>query len=114
LLLDEATSALDSTSEHAVNSAIDHIIHSQQITVILVAHRLSSIARAERVVVLEAGKITEEGTYAELSRREGGRFRSLMAAQLALEKSKPDVKTDQKKVEGMTTPEASVDDAIII
>ncbi|KAJ9121502.1 hypothetical protein QFC22_002119 [Naganishia vaughanmartiniae] len=87
LLLDEATSALDSTSEHAVNSAIDHIIRNQQITVILVAHRLSSIARAERVVVVEAGKITEEGTYAELSRRAGGRFRSLMAAQLALEKS---------------------------
>lgn len=109
LLLDEATSALDSTSEHAVNSAIDHIIHSQQITVILVAHRLSSIARAERVVVVEAGHITEEGTYAELSRREGGRFRSLMAAQLALEKSKPDVQKSGS-VEGVTESEASVED----
>jgi ATP-binding cassette subfamily B (MDR/TAP) protein 10 len=109
LLLDEATSALDSTSEHAVNSAIDHIIHSQQITVILVAHRLSSIARAERVVVVEAGHITEEGTYAELSRREGGRFRSLMAAQLALEKSKPDVQKSGS-AEGVTESEASVDD----
>ncbi|GHJ87923.1 hypothetical protein NliqN6_4325 [Naganishia liquefaciens] len=113
LLLDEATSALDSTSEHAVNSAIDHIIHSQQITVILVAHRLSSIARAERVVVLEAGKITEEGTYAELSRREGGRFRSLMAAQLALEKSKPN-KADTKQVEGDSTAGAPTEETIIV
>ncbi|KAJ9095203.1 hypothetical protein QFC19_007658 [Naganishia cerealis] len=107
LLLDEATSALDSTSEHAVNSAIDHIIRNQQITVILVAHRLSSIARAERVVVVEAGKITEEGTYAELSRRAGGRFRSLMAAQLALEKSKPEASSGSEKV---TESEGSLED----
>jgi ABC-type multidrug transport system fused ATPase/permease subunit len=78
LLLDEATSALDSTSENAVSSpvprecaqaddqvnrAIDSIIHEQHITVILAAHRLSSIARAERVVVIEDGKVSEEGRY---------------------------------------------------
>ncbi|KAK4686813.1 ATP-binding cassette, subfamily B (MDR/TAP), member 10, partial [Tremellales sp. Uapishka_1] len=63
LLLDEATSALDSTSENAVNRAIDSIIRHQNITVILAAHRLSSIARAERVVILEKGVISEEGRY---------------------------------------------------
>jgi ABC-type multidrug transport system fused ATPase/permease subunit len=46
-----------------VNRAIDSIIHEQHITVILAAHRLSSIARAERVVVIEDGKVSEEGRY---------------------------------------------------
>ncbi|KAL7418586.1 ATP-binding cassette permease mdl1 [Cryptotrichosporon argae] len=85
LLLDEATSALDSTSEEAVNAAIDDIIHRRAITVVLAAHRLSSIARAERVVVLENGVISEQGRYDVLSKREGSRFRTLMAAQLLLE-----------------------------
>ncbi|KAL1405045.1 ATP-binding cassette permease mdl1 [Vanrija albida] len=87
LLLDEATSALDSGSENAVNRAIDDIIHKQNITVVLAAHRLSSIARAERVVVLENGVISEEGPYEVLSKAEGSRFRALMAAQLLLEQS---------------------------
>lgn len=87
LLLDEATSALDSTSENAVNRAIDTIIREQNITVILAAHRLSSVARAEKVVVLENGVISEEGRYSVLSRQDGSRFRALMAAQLLLEKA---------------------------
>ena len=63
MLLDEATSALDSASENAVNAAIDRIIKENSITVILAAHRLSSIARAERVVVIEDGVVSEEGRY---------------------------------------------------
>lgn len=88
LLMDEATSALDAGSEHAVNTAIDSIIQEQDISVILIAHRLSTIARAENLLVLEDGKITERGKYRDLARREGSRFRELMAAQLALEKKK--------------------------
>lgn len=97
LLLDEATSALDSTSEHSVNSALDHIIRSQNISVILIAHRLATLARAERIVVLENGKITEDGRYAELARRPGGRFRTLMAAQLALEKNRTSEDGDETR-----------------
>lgn len=96
LLLDEATSALDSTSEHAVNSALDQIIQSQNITVILIAHRLATLARAERIVVLEDGRITEDGRYADLSRRPKGRFRTLMAAQLALEKRRAGADEEQE------------------
>lgn len=88
LLLDEATSALDSGSEDAVNSAIDDIIRQKNITVVLAAHRLSSIARAERVVVLENGRVSEEGTYKQLAKDENSRFRHLMAAQLLLEQGK--------------------------
>ncbi|WWC91497.1 uncharacterized protein L201_006443 [Kwoniella dendrophila CBS 6074] len=99
LLLDEATSALDSTSENAVNAAIDDIIRQKNITVILAAHRLSSIARAERVVVLENGVVSEQGRYDVLSRKEGSRFRTLMAAQLLVEKSSQGVQEDEPQIE---------------
>jgi ABC-type transport system involved in cytochrome bd biosynthesis fused ATPase/permease subunit len=92
-------SALDSTSEHSVNSALDQIIRTQNISVILIAHRLATLARAERIVVLENGKITEDGRYSELSRRPGGRFRTLMAAQLALEKNRSNEGEDDEEVE---------------
>ncbi|KAH6914032.1 ATP-binding cassette transporter [Coprinopsis sp. MPI-PUGE-AT-0042] len=82
LALDEATSALDATSERRVNDAIDKILRSRQTTCIFVAHRLSTIARASRIVVLEDGQITESGTYRELVAQENSRFRALMAAQL--------------------------------
>lgn len=84
----KATAALDSAAEDAVNTAIDGVMKAHNITVILVAHRLSSIARADRIVVLEAGRVTEEGLYRDLSVRDGSRFRSLMAAQLLLEKKR--------------------------
>ncbi|KDQ50907.1 hypothetical protein JAAARDRAFT_41689 [Jaapia argillacea MUCL 33604] len=83
LCLDEATSSLDATSEHRVNDAIDKILQSRQTTCLIVAHRLSTIARAERIVILEDGRITESGTYRQLVNREGSRFRHLMAAQLS-------------------------------
>ena len=66
LALDEATSSLDATSEHRVNDAIDKILRDRQTTCLVVAHRLSTIARAERIVVLEDGKIVESGTYRQL------------------------------------------------
>ncbi|KIM40361.1 hypothetical protein M413DRAFT_177897 [Hebeloma cylindrosporum] len=82
LALDEATSSLDATSERRVNDAVDKILRARQTTVLIVAHRLSTIARAERIVVLEGGRISETGTYRELVGRQDSRFRALMAAQL--------------------------------
>jgi len=82
LALDEATSSLDATSERRVNDAVDKILRSRQTTCLIVAHRLSTIARAERIVVLEDGRITESGTYHQLLNRRDSRFRALMAAQL--------------------------------
>ncbi|KAI0312186.1 P-loop containing nucleoside triphosphate hydrolase protein, partial [Amylostereum chailletii] len=83
LALDEATSSLDAASERRVNDAIDKVLQSRDTTCLFVAHRLSTIARAERIVVLEDGHITETGSYAQLVQREGSRFRTLMAAQLS-------------------------------
>lgn len=65
-----------------MNDAIDKILRSRQTTVLFVAHRLSTIARAERIVLLEGGRVTETGSYMDLVGRGSSRFRALMAAQL--------------------------------
>ena len=69
LLLDEATSALDSESERAVQSALDTLMKGR--TTLVVAHRLSTIENADRIVVMEGGRITEIGSHAELLARNG-------------------------------------------
>ena len=72
LILDEATSSLDSESEYLISSAISEIIKGK--TVIAIAHRLSTLKEMDRIIVLENGKIVEEGSYLELSKKKGGRF----------------------------------------
>ncbi|KAL7416712.1 P-loop containing nucleoside triphosphate hydrolase protein [Mrakia frigida] len=82
LLLDEATSALDTASEQHVNQAIARILETKEITVILVAHRLSSIAMADRVVLIDRGEVVEDGSYDDLSTDPESRFAKLMSAQI--------------------------------
>jgi ATP-binding cassette subfamily B protein len=74
LVLDEATSALDSESEALVQGALENLMRGR--TSIVVAHRLSTVAALDRIVVLEEGAIVEDGTHAELSRA-GGTYESL-------------------------------------
>ena len=64
LILDEATSALDSASEAQVQDAIERLRVGR--TALIIAHRLSTVQRADRIVVIERGKIVEQGTHAEL------------------------------------------------
>jgi ATP-binding cassette, subfamily B, bacterial MsbA len=69
LLLDEATSALDTESEHAVQQAINRLMEGR--TTLVVAHRLSTIRHADRIVVLDQGNIVEEGDHEALMARKG-------------------------------------------
>jgi subfamily B ATP-binding cassette protein MsbA len=69
LLLDEATSALDSESERAVQAALERLMHGR--TTLVVAHRLSTIENATRIIVMERGRIAESGAHAELMRLNG-------------------------------------------
>ena len=68
LLLDEATSALDAESERMVQAALDTAMqrHTGQRTTLVIAHRLATVQNADRIVVLEHGRIVEQGTHAAL------------------------------------------------
>lgn len=69
LIFDEATSALDSDSEHAITQELDRL--SRNRTTLIIAHRLSTIVNADLIVVMDRGRIVEQGTHAELLRRKG-------------------------------------------
>ena len=79
LLLDEATSALDAESEAAVQQGLDRAMAGR--TVLVIAHRLATVQNADRILVLEAGRIVEQGSHGALMAR-GGRYRELCERQL--------------------------------
>jgi ATP-binding cassette subfamily B protein len=81
LLLDEATSALDSESEQAIQSALDRLMEGR--TVIAIAHRLSTLRNFDRIVVMDAGRVVQDGSPAMLASRPG-RYRELLRKQQTL------------------------------
>lgn len=81
LLLDEATSALDAESEHLVQTALDELIKSGNQTVVVVAHRLSTIRDADEILVMQKGHIIERGTHTELVAQDGA-YKKLVSRQL--------------------------------
>jgi ATP-binding cassette, subfamily B, bacterial MsbA len=80
LLLDEATSSLDTESEIAVQQALDELLlHSNnQITTVVIAHRLRTVQNAHKIVVLQNGRVVEEGTHHELLLQPAGVYRRMV------------------------------------
>lgn len=89
---DEATSALDAESEHMVQQAIDHMIEAARsndghgMSVVIVAHRLSTIRNADIIVVVQDGHVIERGSHTELTKKEDGAYSSLVRRQLDVRK----------------------------
>jgi ABC-type multidrug transport system fused ATPase/permease subunit len=79
LILDEATSSLDSASEVLIQDALDVLMKDK--TVIVIAHRLSTIRKMDRIIVIDGGKIIEQGTHDELISRSGGMYSKLWSLQ---------------------------------
>ena len=79
VLLDEPSSALDTESEVAVQRAIDALVQNK--TVIVIAHRLSTVVAANQILVLRNGQITERGSHNELLKKNNGKYAVMWAAQ---------------------------------
>ena len=78
LILDEATSSLDTENELAIRTALASL--KGRTTVLLIAHRLSTLREADEIVVLDAGRVVEQGTWTDLSQLHVGRLQALIEA----------------------------------
>ena len=100
LILDEATSALDSESEQQVQAALERLMHGR--TTLVIAHRLSTVEKADRIIVMESGHVVESGSHDELISR-GGAYARLYALQFkesGLKEGRPDASPDDKQAQG--------------
>ena len=85
LVLDEATSSVDSHSEQLIQNATDKMTNGR--TSIVIAHRLATVKKADKIIVMDAGKIVEEGTHAQLLKKENGYYKNLYEVQFLKEET---------------------------
>ncbi len=93
LILDEATSALDTESERHIQAALDNVMEGR--TTLVIAHRLSTIENADRILVMESGRIIEQGSHNELI-RQGGAYASLHNLQFTESSASDDLSADSE------------------
>ncbi|CAM9600672.1 unnamed protein product [Choristocarpus tenellus] len=82
LLLDEATSALDMESEHLVQQALDKLLEMRRRSTIVIAHRLSTVRNCDKICVVHAGQVVEEGSHDELMTLPKGHYQVLVNTSL--------------------------------
>lgn len=82
LILDEATSSLDSHTEQEIQESINAMLDIDDVTILAIAHRLSTIKHMDRIIVMDKGKIIEDGTFTELLSKERGKFKALWEHQI--------------------------------
>ncbi|MCX7091785.1 MAG: ABC transporter ATP-binding protein [Legionellales bacterium] len=82
IILDEATSSLDTATENEIQQSIYQLLDQKNTTVIAIAHRLSTIRHMDRIVVMDAGQVIEDGTFEDLMSREKGYFKGLWDTQV--------------------------------
>jgi len=83
LILDEPTSALDARTESQITESLEELMRGR--TTIIIAHRLSTVRKADNIIVFEAGEVVEQGSHAELVEKEGGVYRKLYEYQIGLQ-----------------------------
>ena len=86
LIFDEATAAVDSETEHLIQEAIDRLIKGR--TTLMIAHRLSTLKRANRIIVVDGGRVIENGTPEELMEMKGKYYKLVQIQSMAQEADK--------------------------
>ncbi|KAL3916741.1 MAG: hypothetical protein SGILL_005040 [Bacillariaceae sp.] len=110
ILLDEATSALDENSQEFVQKALAELIAESNATVVMVAHRLSTVMNADSICVIDKGRVLEQGSHEELLKEEGGLYATMVSKQLSKKAELLD--QGQKKSGKAETTSDSIDDLL--
>ncbi len=108
LVLDEATSALDTATEHEIQAALDNV--SQNRTALVIAHRLSTVVNADRIIVLQDGAIAEQGTHGELLARRG-LYAAMWERQREVDEIAERLRRTREEARGLIPPDLVVEDA---